>query len=116
MRVYIAGPMRGHYLYNFPAFDAAKDSLVDAGYDVVSPADLDRDSGFEPTLLPEDHDWNSWPNHFPSIKEIIMIDVKALLTCDAIYMLDGWFGSKGATGELAIAEWAGLGVMNESDA
>ncbi|MHB1850453.1 MAG: DUF4406 domain-containing protein, partial [Acidimicrobiales bacterium] len=48
-RIYIAGPMRGVKDWNFPAFDAARDLLVAAGWEVVSPADLDRAGGFVET-------------------------------------------------------------------
>lgn len=54
-RAYIAGPMRGYDRFNFPAFDAAKDRLIEMGWDVVSPADLDRAVGITgyTTDLPE---------------------------------------------------------------
>lgn len=42
-RIYISGPMRGRQFYNFPAFDAAKQALERIGYEVVSPADMDRE-------------------------------------------------------------------------
>ena len=35
MRLYIAGPMRGIPLWNFPAFDAARDMLIKEGARVL---------------------------------------------------------------------------------
>ena len=46
MRIYVAGPMRGFPLYNFPAFDAAAAELRRHGHTVISPADHDREMGF----------------------------------------------------------------------
>ena len=54
-KVYIAGPMRGRKLFNFPAFDAAKKEIGDMGCIALSPADLDREAGFNPESLPEDY-------------------------------------------------------------
>ena len=64
MTIYIAGKMRGIPYYNFPAFDAARDRLRECGFSVVSPADLDRDVGFDPATLPPDFDWFSVPPGF----------------------------------------------------
>ena len=111
MRVYIAGPMRGYKYFNFPAFDAAKAELVEAGYDVVSPADLDRDAGFTPEILGSDYDWHDLNRCDFSLMEAIDRDVKALKTCDVIYMLRGWENSRGALAEKALAEWLDLLVM-----
>lgn len=62
MRCYIAGRMRGIKWYNFPAFDKARENLIKMGFEVISPADLDRKNGFDALNLPEDYDWNSIPD------------------------------------------------------
>lgn len=106
--IYIAGPMRGFKHYNFPAFDDAKEELEAKGWKVISPADLDRDRGFDPTTLPDDHDWSSVDGlkHF-KLKDAITEDVKAIRASDAIFMLPGWRQSTGATAEYHLAKWAG---------
>ena len=103
--IYIAGPMRGIPLYNFPAFDQARDFFEAQGVMVVSPADIDRAKGHEPEELPEDHDWSVFPSSL-EFADIVMRDVREILNCEAIYLLSGWETSKGATAEKAIAEWA----------
>jgi hypothetical protein len=110
--VYIAGPMRGIPYFNFPAFDDARDSLARDGFEVVSPADLDRVAGFDETKLPLDRDWSN-VSDIPgfSFFEAIDRDVKALMKSHTIYMLSGWERSKGAKAEKALAEWIGLEVM-----
>lgn len=109
-RIYIAGPMRGIAMYNFPAFDAARDKLRAQGWDPINPADLDRSIGFDPLALPADWDWTQIPPGF-DFALCRKRDIEALETCAAIYMLPGWERSKGARAERAHAEWAGMRVM-----
>lgn len=110
MRTYLAGPMRSIPLYNFPAFDAAAADLRSHGIDVVSPADLDRQAGFDPKNLPDDWDWHTLPSDF-RLRDAVMRDLSAIMTVDSIHLLPGWQDSKGARAERAVAEWIGLGVF-----
>jgi hypothetical protein len=114
-QVYLAGPMRGYPLFNFPAFDNAQADLIAKGFDVVSPADLDRRAGFNPAALPEDTDWHDASKLGFSLPQAIKRDTEALQKCDVIYMLKGWESSKGAKAEKALAEWLGLEVMHEEE-
>ena len=113
--VYIAGPMRGHQYFNFPAFDRANEDLLAEGYSVISPADLDREHGFDPMSLPEDYDWLDLQKIDFSLHDAIDRDVAALKGSDAIYLLDGWEQSRGALAEKSLAEWLGLMVMYETE-
>jgi len=116
-RVYIAGPMKGLPLFNFPAFDAAEVFIEQQIGDIaVNPAQIDRDNGFDPTSLPEDYDWNIIPPSAGTREEIMRRDINALLTCRAIYMLPGWENSAGAKAELHLARWAGLEILHDPDA
>lgn len=101
MRAYIAGPMRGYPLYNFPAFDAARDALIAQGHEVISPADLDRAFGVDELT-------NPLPEGFLHI--CMRRDIEALLTVDTIVMLPGWSRSTGANIELTVAQALGLDV------
>jgi hypothetical protein len=76
---------------NYPAFFEAAARLSEMGYDVVNPADLGH-------------------AHDASRHEIMHRDIAALITCDAIYMLDGWKCSCGARLEHEIAREIGLTV------
>lgn len=113
MRVYIAGPMRGYTLFNFPMFDLYADELEKHGHTPVSPADIDRLNGFNPESLPEDYDWNQIPEGAGTRAEIIARDIEALQTCDAICLLPDWKNSVGARAEAAMAHWMGLKLVNE---
>ena len=90
MKIYIAGPMRGKKWFNFPDFDWAKESLERAGWEVISPADLDREIGFDVASLPPDTDWSDVSKLGFDLKAAIQRDVAAILNCDAIFMLHGW--------------------------
>jgi hypothetical protein len=106
--IYLAGPMSKYPKFNFPAFDEAKKQLSRQGWYVVSPADIDRKAGFNA----DDKNGNEiipWK----TLHKIIRRDLEALVDCDAIYMLAGWQGSRGARAELAVAEWCGMTVMFE---
>lgn len=108
LRVYICGPMRGIKLYNFPAFDAARDTINALGHVAINPADLDRaEAGFDPARLPANHDWNSLPPGF-DMQQAIDRDLEALRQCEAIVMLPGWEKSTGATAEAHVAKWRGI--------
>jgi hypothetical protein len=110
MRVYIAGPMRGIPLYNFPAFDEAALALVAKGHVPVSPADMDGDNSIDPSTYPPDHDWSCVPED-TDMADFILRDLAALQTCDAILLLPGWKQSVGATAEYHVARWLGLPIL-----
>jgi len=113
--IYIAGPMRGKPLFNFPAFDEAKAYLESWGWCVISPADLDRSIGFIPEILGPDYDWTNIEKCNFSLMDTVDRDVAVLKKCDAIYMLRGWENSKGAKAEKALAEWIGLSVLHQEE-
>lgn len=98
-RIYIAGPMTGIDKYNFPAFDAAAQDLRDMGFHPVSPADIDRAHGFDPTDPREQAEMHT------NLRDIISRDVSALLDCDGLALLPGWQRSLGARAEVAVALW-----------
>lgn len=92
-RIYVAGPMRGYPQLNFPAFDAARDALIAAGYAAVSPADMDRERG----ITPETYD----PAAF-DFADAMTRDIRAVLDCDGLLLLRGWAKSAGARTEAAV--------------
>lgn len=105
MKTYISGCMRGYKFYNAPAFDEARDRFRALGHEVISPADMDREVGFDPMVEGATVDDNF-------IKRAIKRDIEALLNCDQIAMLPGWKKSRGATAEYRVALWLGLPVID----
>lgn len=92
-KCYIAGkisdlPLR-EYIHNFTE---AKKEVEDLGFIPISPTDL-----------PHSHD-KTWLSYMRE-------DLKALLSCDAIYMLSNWESSTGAKIEFNLAYELGIKVI-----
>ncbi len=112
---YIAGPMRGYEECNFPAFDIARDSLISRGWNVISPADMDRAHGLDPKNPETEAMVSAWTRD--DWKKIIARDVEAILSLkpergDALALLPGWERSTGAIAEFFLARWCGLAVID----
>lgn len=93
MRVYISGPMTGYPDDNFPAFNAKAAELEAEGYEVENPAAKGVIDGWE---------WSDY----------LRYDLRVLTECDAVYTLDGWEGSRGASLEMHVAKALGLEWIN----
>ena len=106
---YIAGPMRGHHKFNFPSFDAAAAEWRAKGWEIISPAEMDRGAGLDETTysLPSDPDGQR-----KALSEFIQRDVLAICDCDAVILLAGWEKSKGATLEVCLGRYLGLSVLD----
>lgn len=98
--IYCAGPMRGIPMFNFPAFNEVSTLLRAQGWDVRSPAEHDINTGFNPDVPLEEQTFD--------VSEAFRWDIEQLLAVDAVYFIDGWEGSQGATTEHAIAVSLGL--------
>ena len=112
--IYVAGPLRGFENYNYPAFDRCARVLRDQGWNVINPAELDRDQGkpissaydFDPDNCYEDHEF---------MRSALRRDMVAICEeCTAIYMMSGWEKSKGANAELALARALGIKIFYEA--
>tara|TARA_Y100001963_G_scaffold146162_1_gene220719 strand:- start:3261 stop:3611 length:351 start_codon:yes stop_codon:yes gene_type:complete len=97
LKIYIAGPMSGYPSHNWEAFDAKEEQLAAAGWDVVNPAKMDREMGFDPKELGE-----------YEYEDAARRDIEALEKCDAIYLMHNFQFSKGACWERALAKKWGL--------
>lgn len=88
---YIAGPMTGYPDLNYSAFAEASRILRERGFGVVSPAELNPiETAYE---------------------DAMRNDIRALIDCNHICMLEGWEKSKGATLEHHIATVMGLTII-----
>lgn len=87
MKLYISGPMTGIVNKNKEAFYALADKLKDLGYSIVNPAELDI---LDPATKEE---------YLHNLKR----DLKHLLICDGLVLLDNWQASRGATLEVMLA-------------
>lgn len=113
MKVYIAGPMRGIPGFNFDAFFEAQQLLENLGHEVFNPAA--RDTEKHPEI-----DWQDSSGSEDeiaavgfNIREALHADTEFItLHADAVVLLPGWSGSRGATAERALALALGLKVMD----
>jgi hypothetical protein len=102
-RIYLAGPMSGCVLLNFPAFDEARDWLNGIGWNAISPADLDRNRGIDPAQpLP---DWFT-------LEDALHLDFHEIThpDCHDIALLPLWAYSDGSKKEVRTAMDVGHSV------
>lgn len=88
-KVYISGPITGIDFGNSFAFMYACCALELCGYEAVDPSKVQ---------LGDDATWADY----------MKADLKLLLDCDFIFMLEGWENSKGARLERELAENLGI--------
>lgn len=95
MKVYISGPISAALpsvvARNLQAFHAAEDALRALGFEPVNPAK----NGLPPGA--------SWEEHMRA-------DLRMLIDCDAVALLPGYGGSRGASLEMNVAQQLGLQV------
>jgi hypothetical protein len=83
-RIYIAGPMTGIDHFNYPAFNAEAARLRALGYHVENPAENNA------------AECGTWAGYMRNA-------LRQMLTCDAVALLPGWMGSRGARIEHRLA-------------
>jgi nucleoside 2-deoxyribosyltransferase len=103
MRVYIAGPMSGIPLYNFPEFDRVAAEWRALGHDVASPADITRGLYWERfgRQYNPATDRAEWGDEITC--ELFERDLAAVCQSDALVLLTGWNQSRGARMEITVA-------------
>lgn len=95
--IYIAGPMTGLPGYNYPAFHAAERSLRDffQAKHIINAAKLNKAG-------------TSW-------KKCLVNDLKKLVHCDAMLVLQGWESSKGARLEVYVGKMLDMAIYKFDD-
>lgn len=88
MKVYISGPVTGLPDENREAFTAAARILKADGFDAVIPHDHVKPG-------------STW-------EEAMRDCIRAMMDCDAVFMLDGWNRSRGAQAEMITAVLIGI--------
>jgi hypothetical protein len=118
VQLYLAGPMRGYEYFNFPAFDKYQKQLEDCGWKVLSPAEMDRESGFDPKdenfqgIFAFDDNCDDWPDVMDA-DAVIRRDMEAIMDPEtkAMAVMPGWFLSTGAVAEYYLARMRGLYIF-----
>ncbi len=99
MKLYLAGPIRGLPLNNYPAFDSAAAALRAAGHVVANPVEHARAHGFgelNEAYEPEDfHALFRW-------------DLESVMESEGVAFLPGWRKSRGSCAERTVAHYLGI--------
>lgn len=98
LRVYIAGPISGREIQEVvDAFALAERQLKLLGFKPVNPArHIDR-------IHSSGDEWGFWMRRC----------IAELVTCNAIYLLEGWQKSRGCRLEQKIARELGLAILRD---
>ena len=100
---YLAGPMRGHEDFNFPAFHKQAAWLRANGWSVFSPAERDeQDEALN-------GDWAVTASK--GLDYFMQYDLAAVCQTDAVVLLPGWETSQGARLESMVAVEVGHPVF-----
>jgi hypothetical protein len=83
-KLYVAGPMTGYEEANYPAFNLAAERLEGAGYEVCNPATA--------VVGTEAH-----------YVDFIREDLRMMLDCHGVAVIDNWWESSGARNEVSVA-------------
>lgn len=100
-RVYLSGPMKGYENSNFPAFHATAAALRARGLEVVNPAEINVTG--------------AGPDQPEFYNQCLRADLKAMMDCQAIALMQGWERSNGANLELHVAHRVGMEVLFVED-
>ena len=98
MRLYVSGPMTGLPDFNYPAFEVARQTLADVGYDVLSPTD-----NHHPHAANADTDTWVW---------YMRQALKQVADADGVAVLPGAACSRGALLEIVVARGLALPVLS----
>ena len=106
MKVYTAGKMTGLPSFGADEFRKAARVLRERGFEVVSPLEMDEAAGLCVDGLTGFEDLT---DQGFDIRSTLMADLEAVLfDVDAVVLLPGWQGSRGALAEYATAHAAGV--------
>ncbi|MCQ2590525.1 MAG: DUF4406 domain-containing protein [Treponema sp.] len=93
MKIYLSGKITGDKDYK-AKFNKLAELLTELGYAVFNPA-----------ILPDGFDYEDY----------MKIDLAALSTCDAVFLMDDWVASPGAIREKNEADRLGLKILRNAD-
>lgn len=102
---YISGPISGLTNGNADNFANAQKKLEKEGYVVINPHEIGKELYDKWSKIPRPEDKVSEQNYQNAMWcEFMKQDIKYLVSCDCIFLLDNWNTSRGAKLELLIAQ------------
>jgi nucleoside 2-deoxyribosyltransferase len=105
-KAYISGPISGLENGNFDKFKFAQLKLEKEGYIVENPHEIGKEiykKWSKIKIETQDQEKEMW-------NEFMKEDIKFLLLCDCVFVLDNWETSKGCVLELLIAQKLGIPI------
>ena len=116
MKIYVAGPMTGIPMFNFPMFSAVTAELRRDGHEVISPAEEDPEEMQQAAWSSPDGVLHDGKLAGHTWGETLARDVKLLADhgVECIYLLPGWERSKGARLEAFVGLLCGLTFKDHS--
>lgn len=103
MKIYISGKITGLKNYR-RLFKKAEKRLTKKGFTVLNPVTI-GDNLYMPGNISEEAKW----------KKYMKADLRAMLGCDGVYLLNNWEDSKGAKMECDIAVKCGMSIFKEGE-
>ena len=103
MKIYISIPITGQEATYERRLDAAVEYVKKMYPDVyiITPKEIaERLEDYQPMK--------------PKYKDYLLADMEAIAHCDAIFMCNGWYDSKGCCAEIAFASALGLEVFHQN--
>jgi hypothetical protein len=98
VRYYLAGPMTGLPKYNFMSFEIACQKLRKAGFNIVSPHEIEHGETEETR------------GNLP-YETYLRAGLKMLLDCEGLILMTGWETSGGCMRELYVAHAVGMQIL-----
>ena len=123
MKAYLAGPMGQKPMYNFQVFEECACWLQHAfGWEIVSPHQLDIDSGRMLYTCRTEQGYDYSFRQFDSVymsntydkKTALEDDMRNMLDCEKFIIMDGWQEAFGVIKQIMVAKWMGLDLMQIS--
>ena len=111
---YLGGPMSNIPRFNFPRFHEVADTLRGAGFNIVSPAELDDPEVASQAMASETGDHGTTEDSWEDFLSRDLI-VCALPNCVGGIFIEGWWYSPGAIGESWVLDFLGKGLVAYSD-
>lgn len=102
--------MSGEPEHGFPAFRAAAADLRERGYDIVSPAEIDEEEGFDPKGKDVEPGSKEWADFLA--RDILIV---ASPDTEGVIVLPNWAASRGAALEVHVAKELGKPVLAYPD-
>lgn len=113
-RLYVAGPMTGIPLYNYPAFETAREKYTARGYDVQTPFDCNSRVWERHYGKPFNPGVDKCDYGDPLLLEMMDEDIRTCIHAHTIVFLEGWIRSRGGRMECVIAHTAGKKLIDDS--